>query len=54
MDANVFSGKDYKLAWLLLLPAWNLLKGVWQSFRRKPEDEMEEEMMEEVRVDVRW
>lgn len=34
VDANVFSGKDYKLAWLLLLPAWNLLKGIWQSFRQ--------------------
>ncbi|KAF5834443.1 hypothetical protein DUNSADRAFT_8906 [Dunaliella salina] len=45
VDANVFSGKDYKLAWLLLLPAWNLLKGIWQALRRKPEDEME--MVEE-------
>ena len=41
----MFSGKDYKLAWLLLLPAWNLLKGIWKSLRRKPEDEME--MVEE-------
>jgi len=45
VDANLFSGTDFKLAWLLLLPAWNLLKGWWQALRRKPEDEME--MVEE-------
>jgi hypothetical protein len=35
VDANVFSGRDYKLAWLLLLPAWNFLKGIWRSWRER-------------------
>lgn len=33
IDLNVFSCKDYKFAWLLLLPAWNYVKGLWSSWR---------------------
>jgi len=33
VDLNLFSCKDYRLAWLLVLPAVNWVKGKWQQWR---------------------
>lgn len=33
VDMKLFSGNDYRLAWLLAIPAWNWLKGTWQRLR---------------------
>ncbi len=35
VDLNIFSGNSYKPAWLLLLPAWTYVKGLWQSWRQR-------------------
>lgn len=39
VDLNVFSGNSYKPAWLLLVPAVNYLRGLWQSWRQGAEGE---------------
>ncbi|KAI8472281.1 MAG: hypothetical protein J3K34DRAFT_519900 [Monoraphidium minutum] len=49
VDMSVFGGRNYRLAWLLLLPAANFLKDKWRSWfgRGGGEEEMEEEGEEE-------
>ena len=48
---NVFGGNDYKLAWLLLLPAANWVRERWAAWRASRRggggDEGEEEVEEE-------
>jgi len=33
VDMNVYSGNDWKLGWVLLLPAVNYVKGMWAQWR---------------------
>lgn len=52
MSVNAFSGNDYRLGWLLLLPAWNYAKetaaGLWARLRGQGgEGEEGEEGLEE-------
>jgi hypothetical protein len=49
VDVNLFSCRDYRLAWLLAIPAWNWLKGTWQKLRAGGEqgEEVVEEVIEE-------
>uniref|UniRef100_A0A7R9V4P2 AIG1-type G domain-containing protein n=1 Tax=Chlamydomonas euryale TaxID=1486919 RepID=A0A7R9V4P2_9CHLO len=52
IDMNVFSANDWRLAWLLVLPGWNWLRGTWRRIREGgvaggAEEVVEEELMEE-------
>ncbi|KAG1671540.1 hypothetical protein FOA52_011262 [Chlamydomonas sp. UWO 241] len=48
VDLNIFSATDYRLVWLLVLPAWNWVRGTWAKIRAGPGDAGGEEVMEEV------
>ena len=45
----MFNARDYRLAWLLVIPAWNWIKGTFERFRSGGGGEPgeEEEIVEE-------
>eukprot|EP00798_Chlamydomonas_sp_ICE-L_P010149 gene10149-8052_t len=49
LDVTLFTGSDYKLGWLLVVPAWNYVKDMWQMWRSRgqEQEEFEEEEEEE-------
>ena len=48
VDVKMFNCHDYRLAWFLVIPAWNWIKGKVQEFRAGLRGEMVGQMGEEV------
>jgi hypothetical protein len=55
VDLKMFSCHDYRLAWFLVVPAWNWIKGTFARLRSAASGangDLEEEVVEEEEVEA--